>query len=153
MVYDIVQKDAPVAPQASGSKTLIIPSLENKASISMVTLSAIDTKMRQLSNSFSEIKNSMATKDNEAIKNEDYLKLCTHLKELIASVEGMSNSKAQLAEQDEDDYEGQGNGARLKESITDIKQSMKLIEDRYTGLSNLAGDSAPQNKEKVNKYQ
>jgi hypothetical protein len=144
-------KDTPVAPQVSGSKTLVIPQMDQKAPISMVSSLDLDEKMKLFSNSVRDIQECLNGKSEQPAKSEDYVKLCAHLKELIAGVEYIVAESKQSQDAEYDDDEGQGNNARLKESISDIKQGMKLIEDRYAGLSNLAGDTAPQNREDVGK--
>lgn len=136
----------------SGSKTFMIPPvspMETRASAitSTISLSVFDDKMKLLSDSIKEIKSSVDSSGEQA-KNQDYAKLCGHLKELIASVEKVVPANRS----DDEDEDDQGRETSYKETINDIKQNFKVIEDRYSGLAKLACDSAPVNQEVTEKY-
>ena len=123
----------------------MIPSLEanQSAASSLLKLEEFDSKVGSISDIIAQLKKTYEQVGEHSEEKADKLK---HMAQNISGLIGVFDTMVathskERAGKSEEDNENQAQEGILTESISDIKQNFKLMEDRFISLSKVAGDA------------
>lgn len=126
---------------------MIIPPPEIKTPNpgSNLNLSDLDDKMKSLSDVVSDLRKSYDHAGEKSEEKTDKLKKAAiNLKDLIGSFEMLVSTQTKV-KKSEVDEEFETTAGQLIESIGEIKQNFRQMEDRFASLNKVAGDAPAAN--------